>query len=92
MRKTISLGVLFTVTVLSILLAAPQDSRANDAVALTGQVSAQKERLMEGVRVGAKKDRSTVSLNVSTDAKGRFNFPAANATPCRWASRKICWR
>jgi virginiamycin B lyase len=85
MRIKFSLRVLFAVTVLSILLAAPQDSRANGAVALTGQVSSQKEGFMEGVMVGAKKEGSTITVNVSTDAKGRFNFPAAKLEPGRYA-------
>ena len=39
--------------VFSLLLAT--DVHANGAIALTGQVSSQKEKLMEGVVVGAKK-------------------------------------
>ena len=65
MRIKFSLGVLFAVTVLSILLAAPQDSRANGAVALTGQVSSQKEGLMEG-------DRKSTRLNSSHIQKSRM--------------------
>jgi virginiamycin B lyase len=85
MRKYISRAIVFALTVISVLFAAADESRANGGVALTGQVSSQKEGLMEGVMVGAKKEGSTVSVNVSTDAKGRFNFPAEKLDPGRYA-------
>jgi streptogramin lyase len=85
MRKTVYLAMLFAMTVVSALLAAAGESRANGAVALTGQVSSQKEGLMEGVVVGAKKDGSTISINVTSDAKGKFNFPADKLEPGRYA-------
>jgi streptogramin lyase len=85
MRKTIFLAILFTATVVSILLSSVDESRANGAVALTGQVSSQKEGLMEGVMVGARREDSTVSVNVMSDAKGRFNFPADRLEPGRYA-------
>src|SRR6266571_2218149 len=43
---------------------------------LTGQVSSAEEGAMEGVVVSAKKDGSTISVSVVTDARGRFTFPA----------------
>src|SRR4051794_26470782 len=60
---------------------------ANDvaAVALSGQVSSPKEGPLEGVVVGAKKDGSTISVNVTSDEKGRFSFPASKLTPGRYA-------
>ncbi|TMI03856.1 MAG: hypothetical protein E6H43_03670 [Betaproteobacteria bacterium] len=39
---------------------------------LTGQVSSAEEAAMEGVVVSAKKDGSTISISVVTDARGRF--------------------
>ena len=36
---------------------------------------------MEGVVVGAKKDGSTMTVNVTTDEKGRFSFPASKLDP-----------
>jgi len=42
------------------------------SVALTGQVSSAEEGAMEGVVVSAKKDGSTISISVVTDARGRF--------------------
>src|ERR1051325_7413435 len=53
-------------------------AHANGSVpALTGLVTSQKEGPMEGVVVGAKKDGSTMTVNVTTDQKGRYIFPGA---------------
>jgi len=52
--------------------------------ALTGQVSSATEAAMEGVVVSAKKDDSTVTVSVVTDAQGRFAFPAARLEPGRY--------
>ena len=68
--------------VLALLSAA--EINAN-GIALTGQVSSQKEKLMEGVVVGAKKDGSTMSINVVSDAKGRFTFPSEKLEPGHYA-------
>jgi streptogramin lyase len=45
-------------------------------VALTGQVTSDTERAMEGVVVSAKKAGSTVTVSVISDAQGRYSFPA----------------
>jgi virginiamycin B lyase len=47
------------------------------AAALTGQVTSAEEGLMEGVVVSAKKQGSTITVSVVTDAKGQYSFPAA---------------
>jgi streptogramin lyase len=52
--------------------------------ALTGEVSSAEEGSMEGVVVSAKRDGSTISVSVITDAKGRFAFPAARLEPGRY--------
>ena len=49
--------------------------------ALTGVVSSAEEGAMEGVVVSAKKDGSTITISVVTDAQGRFAFPAARLEP-----------
>jgi hypothetical protein len=49
--------------------------------ALTGQVTSTEEGPMEGVVVSAKKDGSTISISVVTNAQGRFAFPAARLEP-----------
>src|SRR5215470_8011414 len=49
--------------------------------ALSGQVTSTEEGPMEGVVVSAKRDGSTISVSVVTDAAGRFAFPAARLEP-----------
>src|ERR1700692_15667 len=49
---------------------------AQAAAALTGQVTSAEEGPMEGVLVSAKKEGSTVTITVVTDAKGEYRFPA----------------
>ncbi len=45
-------------------------------VALSGKVSSVEEGLMEGVLVSAKKEGSTITTTVVSNAKGEFSFPA----------------
>jgi hypothetical protein len=54
---------------------------AQAQTALTGQVSSPEEGMMEGVVVSAKKDKSTITISVVTDAQGRFAFPSARLEP-----------
>src|SRR2546429_378791 len=57
---------------------------AQGTMALTGQVRSAEEGVMEGVVVSAKRDGSTISVSVVTDAQGRFAFPAARLEPGRY--------
>ena len=59
-------------------------AQAQAAAALTGQASSAEEGAMEGVVVSAKKDGTTISISVVTDAQGRFAFPAARLEPGRY--------
>src|SRR5947208_6770715 len=59
-------------------------AQAQAPVALAGQVSSAEEGAMEGVVVSAKRDGSTISISVATDAQGRFAFPAARLEPGRY--------
>jgi len=61
------------------------EAHAQGAAALTGQVTSAEEGSMEGVVVSAKKDGSTITVSVVTDAQGRFAFPAARLAPGRYA-------
>jgi virginiamycin B lyase len=45
--------------------------------ALSGVVSSSEEGAMEGVLVSAKKEGSTITTTVVTDAQGRYGFPSA---------------
>src|SRR6266853_1460718 len=53
--------------------------------ALSGQVTCTEEGPMEGVVVSAKKDGSTISISVVTNAAGHFSFPAARLEPGHYA-------
>ena len=55
------------------------------AAALAGQVASAEEGPMEGVIVSAKKDGSTITVSVITNAQGRYSFPAARLEPGRYS-------
>ena len=59
--------------------------QAQTPSALSGQVTSTEEGPMEGVVVSAKKDGSTISISVVTNAAGRFAFPAARLEPGHYA-------
>jgi virginiamycin B lyase len=85
MPKLVSLAAVFTSAVILLLSFAAAAPAKDDPVGLSGQVSAPKEGPMEGVVVGAKKDGSTITVNVTSDEKGRFSFPASRLAPGRYA-------
>src|SRR5499427_2602763 len=58
-----------------------QGASAQTPSTLTGLVTCSEEGPMEGVVVSAKKDGSTISVSVITNAEGRFAFPAAKLEP-----------
>src|SRR5207247_10164938 len=67
------------VTLAACLLPSPLAPRRVEAQApptLTGQVTSAEEGPMEGVVISARKDGSTISISVVTNAQGRFAFPA----------------
>src|ERR1700680_1472939 len=51
------------------------------ASALSGLATSAEEGPMEGVVISAKKDGSTISISVVTNAAGRFAFPVARLEP-----------
>jgi streptogramin lyase len=65
------------------LCAAP--AVAQNAPAITGQVTSDAEGAMEGVVVNAKKIGSTVMVSVISDAKGHYSFPANRLEPGQYA-------
>ena len=58
---------------------------AQSAPALAGQVTSAEEGPMEGVLVSAKKQSSTITVTVVTDAKGQYSFPADRLDPGHYA-------
>ena len=58
---------------------------AQSAPALIGQVTSAEEGPMEGVLVSAKKQSSTITVTVVTDAKGQYSFPADRLDPGHYA-------
>jgi virginiamycin B lyase len=54
---------------------APVHAQAQPPSALTGHVTSAEEGPMEGVVITARKDGSTISFSVVSDAHGRFAFP-----------------
>src|SRR5215510_12477869 len=57
---------------------------AQAQTALTGLVSSSEEGAMEGVLVSAKKEGSTITTTVVTDAQGRYSFPSARMEPGKY--------
>ena len=60
-------------------------SWAQNAPALTGEVRSAEEGPMGGVTVTATRDKSTISVTVVTDDKGRYSFPADRLVPGTYA-------
>jgi streptogramin lyase len=60
-------------------------AQAQTAAALSGRVSSVDEGLMEGVLVSAKKEGSTITVTVVTDAKGQYSFPAGRLDAAHYA-------
>jgi len=58
---------------------------SSPGAALTGQVSSQQEGRMEGVLVSAKREGSTVTITVVSDAQGRYSFPSSKLEPGRYS-------
>jgi virginiamycin B lyase len=54
---------------------------------LSGRVTSAEDGAMEGVLVSAKRDGSTITVTVVSDAQGRYRFPAKRLAPGRYALR-----
>jgi virginiamycin B lyase len=81
-RKHLSLLASASLFGLLVEAGLPATARAQ---ALTGQASSSEEGPMEGVLVSAKKEGSTITVTVVTDAKGQYDFPADRLTPGHYA-------
>jgi len=67
-----------------VVLSVSTSGQAQNTVALTGKVSAAGEAAMEGVLVSAKRDGSTITTTVATNAEGIYSFPAERLAPGRY--------
>src|SRR3954469_8624333 len=65
------------------IFAAP--SHAQSQAALAGKVGSAEEGAMEGVLVSAKKNGSTITVTVVSDAEGRYSFPAKKLSPGKYS-------
>jgi virginiamycin B lyase len=82
-----SMRIILIVIVAIWLITATESAYAAGApaAALMGQVSSMEEPRMEGVLVSAKRDGSTLTVTVVTDAEGRYSFPSARLEQGRYA-------
>src|SRR5882672_1118727 len=80
---------IFLVLVVILFAFDPQQAGAKTSVsaALSGQVSSEAEGAMEGVLVSAKKEGSTVTVTVVSDAQGRYSFPRTRLEPGNYLLR-----
>jgi streptogramin lyase len=62
-------------------------SAQRPASALTGRVTSEKEGPMEGVLVTARKDGSSISVTIATDASGTYSFLPSRLEPGRYTLR-----
>jgi streptogramin lyase len=79
--------VLLLLCLLVALTLASGEPRAQDAVALSGQVTSAEEGAMEGVLVSAQRSGSPITVTVVTDQRGHYGFPAARLAPGSYALR-----
>jgi streptogramin lyase len=82
MRRKVAAISAFVLVFGAAYLLAVQDSAQ---VSLAGIVSSQKEGPMEGVIVSAKRDGSTITVSVVSDAQGRYAFPRNRLEPGQYA-------
>src|SRR5215468_709076 len=76
------LGVALVATAL-----ASATSGASAQTALSGLVTSSEEGAMEGVLVSAKREGSTVTTTVVSDAQGHYSFPSSSLAPGRYSLR-----
>src|SRR5262245_37378714 len=79
--RAFGVALLFLVT----LTAAHVRAQASEAPALAGEVSSRPEGPLEGVLVTAKRDGSTITTTVVTNAQGQYSFPRKRLAAGRYA-------
>ncbi len=86
LKKTFILMAVATAAVTAFLAAVTFIGAASaPGTALTGQVSSVEEGRMEGVLVSAKREGSTVTITVVSDAQGLYSIPSSKLAPGRYA-------
>ena len=73
--------LMLTLAATAAAMAFPTAALAETQAALTGLVSSEAEGKMEGVVVTASQAKSIVRVSVTTDAEGRYSFPASHLKP-----------
>src|SRR6266853_5572321 len=82
-EEMMSKRLLATVSFVGLLAGLTTMGANAQTATLNGKVSSAEEGLMEGVLVSAKKEGSTVTTTVVSNAKGEFRFPADRIEPGR---------
>jgi len=82
LKKTFPAIEFATLAITVFLMAANvAEGASSPGMTLTGQVSSQEEGRMGGVLVSAKREGSTVTTTVVSDAQGKYSFPTAKLEP-----------
>src|SRR5688572_17293645 len=83
-KKVVAVLVLAGVIVLGVV-AVRVPLEAQEPSALTGTVRSAKEGPMEGVLVSARRNGSTITTTVVTNAQGVYSFPRARLEPGQYS-------
>ena len=84
-RRITELALLGLTGMFLLGLTASSPATAAESSALTGKVTSQEEGAMEGVIVSAKRERSTITVSVVSDAQGQYSFPVERLEPGTYA-------
>jgi virginiamycin B lyase len=87
MLKQTFLTIAMAATVVELFFAASNlvGAASSPGAALTGLVGSPEEARMEGVLVSAKREGSTVTITVVSDAQGRYSFPSSKLESGRYS-------
>ena len=84
-RRITELALLGLTGMFLLGLTASSPAIAAESSALTGKVTSQEEGAMEGVIVSAKREGSTITVSVVSDAQGQYSFPVDRLEPGTYA-------
>jgi len=80
-KRPLVIAAVLLAPILFVAASARPGAESPKSLAVTGQVTSTEEGPMEGVVVSAKRDGSTISISVVTNAAGHFAFPADRLEP-----------